>query len=123
MSDNTSQFGEVIYSYSRAQAIQDGVLVDLTQFPITRNHWKFHVACTASVWASIQTPVRSRYADYVGILQDIFSNAKSEIRKGTCQDTVRFQVLIGGESKSLKMHIGPGDDPTPVITLMLPSED
>ena len=33
-------FGETIYSYSRAQAIEDGVLVDLSAVEIIRQAWK-----------------------------------------------------------------------------------
>jgi hypothetical protein len=38
-------------------------------------------------------------------------------------DTVRFQVIIAGTTHSLKLHVGPGDTPEPVLTLMLPTED
>lgn len=47
-------FGETIYSYSRTQAIDDGVLVDLNHVESIRQHWKHPFACTAAVWAMIE---------------------------------------------------------------------
>ncbi len=48
-------FGEVISSYSRAQAIDDGVLVDLSGlFPSDTRLYKWPVACTAAVWSFIE---------------------------------------------------------------------
>src|SRR6266568_608547 len=46
---------EVISRYTRANAISDGVLVDITtNFPELCKIYKFPVACTASVWGIIQ---------------------------------------------------------------------
>ena len=39
----------VIFSYTRAQAIEDGVLVDLTEWA-AETGFKIPVACTATVW-------------------------------------------------------------------------
>ena len=48
-------FGPVIYSYSRAQAIEDGVLVDLTaNFPNDTRLYRWPVACTSTVWNLIE---------------------------------------------------------------------
>jgi type I site-specific restriction endonuclease len=33
--------GETVYSYSRKQAIEDGVLVDLSQIDSIKQHWKY----------------------------------------------------------------------------------
>lgn len=50
MDDETRPFGPVLYSYSRAQAFADGVLVDVSE---TARAAKFTipVAITATVWA------------------------------------------------------------------------
>ena len=43
-------FGEMISSYSRKQALEDGVLVDLNQFiPVPESGYKYPVACTIAV--------------------------------------------------------------------------
>lgn len=43
---------KLIYSYTRAQAIEDGVLVDLTAIAldVCREHYKYPIACTSAVW-------------------------------------------------------------------------
>jgi hypothetical protein len=49
MKDTNNPFGETIYAYSRKQAVADGVLVDLSQFPEFKQTWKWNVACTDTV--------------------------------------------------------------------------
>ena len=123
MSDSNNPFGEVIYSYSRKQAIEDGVLVDLTQFQTIRAHWRHHVACTDTVWNGIEQAVRQHGKDFEGIMHDISVVAKSAIRIGANTNTLLFSVVIGMAHKQLKLHIGPEDNGEPVLTLMLPHED
>jgi len=120
--ENNNPFGETIYSYTRAQAIDDGVLVDLSQFAVIRGHWKLQMCCTDAVWGIIETAVLREGKDYEGILHDISMTAKLAIgRKGG--DTLRFQCVVGSSLRSFKLHCGPGDTPVPVLTLMLPDED
>jgi hypothetical protein len=95
MKSNIDTFGEVIYSYSRAQAIEDGVLADLSQFEVIRSHWKLQMCCTYTVWC---------------IIRD-------------AGETLHFSCIIGTKTLELKLHCGPGDTALPVLTLMLPSED
>ena len=123
MSASNNPFGDVVFSYSRSQAIADGVLVDLGQFGITREHWKFPMACTDTVWNIIEDAVHNHGQDYAGTLHDIYTMAKLAIRKGQGRDTLLFSVIIASTHRGLKLHIGPGDDPAPVLTLMLPFED
>jgi hypothetical protein len=49
--------------------------------------------------------------------------AKLAIRRSHESDLIRFSVIIGAHTHQLKLHIGPGDDVAPVLTLMLPTED
>ena len=119
-------FGETIYSYSRTQAIEDGVLVDLSQADSIREHWKYPFACTSAVWAIIEAALQKPGQDVSGICHDISTMAKLAIRNA--QDArdaeqTRFDVIITGKKHGLKLHIGPGDTAAPVLTLMLPYED
>lgn len=53
-------FGQPIHSYSRADAINDGFLVDLMQDAMTsvcRQHYKFPIACTSAVFEIMQKAV------------------------------------------------------------------
>jgi len=116
-------FGEVIFAYTRAQAIQDGVLVDLSQFELIRRAWKFPFACTCAVWNAIESGIRVDGNDVNGILHDITLLAQIGIKLGPNGDIIRIDVLIGGKCERLKLHIGPGDTPEPVLTLMMENED
>jgi hypothetical protein len=117
-------FGEPIFSYSRKQAIEDGVLVDLSQFDEIKELWKHHMACTAQVWKIIETAKKDERKDLAGILWDISHMAMAAARvNGANVDTIRFKVTIGRKAHQLELHVGPGDIREPVLTLMLPNED
>jgi hypothetical protein len=50
MASDDDLFGELIYGYSRAQALEDGVLIHLP------NHvYKYHTAVTAEVFVNVKT--------------------------------------------------------------------
>lgn len=129
---NTLQevFGEPIYTYSRSQAIEDGVLVDLMQdemAPVCRQHYKYPIACTAAVFGIIERAVKAKSSNsFAGIVHDILWMSRT-LRKQVDPQTVRFAVrIVGGSRQQLyqfKMVCGPGDNAEPVLTLMLPDED
>lgn len=119
-----SFWGEPIFSYSRKQAIEDGVLIDLSHFGGITQAWKHPIACTASVWSLIQSAITNDGKGLTGILWDISHVAMANTRiHGGKTDTIRFKVAIGRTSVDLKLHVGPGDTAEPVLTLMLPHED
>ena len=81
MSTLESIFGEVISRYTRQQAIEDGFLVDLMQNdlgPVSRQHYKYPVACTIGVFELMKKAVEHpRWCnDYPGILHDILTMSK-----------------------------------------------
>ena len=124
MSNSSHPFGPVIYSYTRRQAIADGVLVDLTLFRITRQAWKMPLACTSAVWSIIESAVKTGEHDTEGILHDIYTMARLAIASKTNRDaTVHFQVIIAAETHAMYLHCGPGDSELPVLTLMMEGED
>ena len=120
---NENLFGETIYSYSRAQAIEDGVLVDLSNVDSIRQHWKHPFACTSTVWSIVEDALTKEGQDLAGICHDISTMAKFALRGGREGDQILFTVIITGRKHQLKLHIGPGDTAAPVLTLMLPNED
>lgn len=119
MDTSDSIFGDVIYAYTRAQAVQDGVLVDLTQHSSIRRMWKYHVACTSTVWAIIENC--GHVNDVACLLMS--SAAQEAARKTNSQDMMTFRVNLGAKFYTLKLHFGPGDRGEPVLTFMLPEED
>ena len=53
MSDTMEEvFGPVICAYSRAQAIEDGVLVDISEADGCKGHFKYPVAMTRGAWCA-----------------------------------------------------------------------
>ncbi len=105
-------FGAPISSYSRAQAIEDGVLVDITE-QARQQRFVFPVAMTSALWESCK-------AENPKNLRHILSQLHLEIKKASpgC-DQLKFFTL----GFTIKCVVGPGDDPRPVITLMLENED
>ena len=120
---NENMFGETIYSYSRAQAIEDGVLVDLSHVETIRQHWKHPFACTSAVWGIIQDALQRPDQDTCGICHDISTMAKIAIRSVRDAEQILFSVIITGKKHAMKLNIGPGDTAAAVLTLMLPYED
>ena len=129
----TDIFGEVISSYSRAQAIADGILVDVSE-TAREAGFVFPVAMTRAAWSdcvewSEADSLRQIYQDESGRLWDVLWMASRAARHGG--EEIRFQlyrVARGGRGTrprlvTLKALCGPGDDGEPVITLMLPDED
>jgi len=131
-----STFGDVIYSYTRAQAIEDGVLVDAG--PMAQEAgFKWPVALTSAVWEDCVawTDHDSRkkpFQDQPGRLWDVLYMASHAIRTSKDSgDRTMFQlyrVPRDGHSTeavlvTLKLIVGPGDQGEPVITILLPDED
>lgn len=116
-------FGDTIYSYSRKQAIEDGVLVDLSQIDSIKQHWKYPFACTDTVWMIVEKALEQPGQDVSGICHDICTMAKLALKNDDFSERVLFSVVIATKTHELKLHCGPGDTPAPVLTLMLPNED
>ena len=129
-------FGEPISTYTRAQAIEDGALVNLMGFfsthddvaSVCRQHYKFPIACTAAVFDIMQKAVENpRYCnDYAGIVHDMLWMSKI-MKRQIDESTVMFRVIIAGAGQQrnydFKLAVGPGDQGEPVITIMMPDED
>lgn len=116
---------EVIYSYTRKQAIEDGVLIDITE-NVKGCPFKYPIAITSAVYGIVERAVENeRFCnDYNGILWDIVWMAAHGQISGS---ESRFSVIITGAGPnryhSFKMVCGPGDNGDTVLTVMLPNED
>lgn len=125
MTDNT-----YIFAYSRAQAIADGVLVDVTE-TAQEAGLKYPTALTAAVWAQYVTvPEDVAGQDEQGRLWDILWMLRYAILRSKRTETsqIDFQLLVRNDNRhpeqvTLKALCGPGDRAEPVITVMLPHED
>lgn len=120
---------ELIYSYSRAQAIADGVLVDVTDTSERREAGiRFPVAMTASVYSEyVKVPEGVACQDEAGRLWDILYMFAQNARRSSGRE-IRFQLYVRNNNRrpkliTLKALVGPGDNHEPVITIMRPEED
>jgi hypothetical protein len=139
---------DLISVYTRAQAIADGTLVDLTNATDRDGRklspFKWPVAMTATAFGETisaggewqkdadgnETLVLPGCQDFAGRMWDVFWMLLVAIQQSPDgSDCVRFavSVLVNGESRRqtvrLKSLCGPGDDGEPVLTIMLPEED
>ncbi len=127
-------FGEIIYGYSRAQAIEDGTLVDVST---TAKEAGFNcpVALTATAWADCVAwndidSQRKTYQDESGRLWDVLWLARQAAQRAQ-SDHLQFELYripregrgITSRRTRLEMSIGPGDTGEAVITVMLPGEN
>jgi hypothetical protein len=131
-----SYFGEVISTYTRAEAIDDGVLVDAGSMAQEAG-FKWPVALTSAVWedcvAWTDDDVEKQiHQDQPGRLWDLLYMASHAIR--TSKDSgdrllsELYRVPRDGYSTeakpvTLQLIIGPGDHGEPVITILMLNED
>jgi hypothetical protein len=122
---------DVISCYTRAQAIEDGVLIDLSALApdVCRQHYKHPIACTAAVWAMIEAAVNDPDAgnDVAGVVHDLLWMSRMNVFLRPDASTVLFTCLIvecgRPRERRFKLVVGPGDYGEAVITLSLTNED
>lgn len=118
----------VIYRYTRKQAIEDGVLIDVSE-TAREAGIIYPVAITGTVLESYIVPSekdRANGQSEKGRLWDvlwIFRNAAKQNAGDILLFKVYFTLFCNQELVTLKAICGPGDEAEPVITIMLPEED
>lgn len=146
---NDNFWGEETFRYTRTQAIEDGVLVDLTTATDNKGHrlcqeagFKVPVAITRAAWTKVieANGAWKPHGDgeilelkggqsLTGRLWDVLHMLKVTCGPAINGDRVHFQVLVDvngdGMHEPVKLWAlcGPGDDAKPVITIMLEGED
>ena len=124
---------DTIYTYTRAQAIEDGVLADITELAKEAG-FKYHTVVTAGVYALCENIADKLKGlqDVTGRLWDVLTMAKHAIKTKTpdAANNLYFKVFIenGERNPKLKYHdlyinCGAGDNYEPVLTIMLRGED
>ena len=131
-----SIFGDVIYTYTRAQAIEDGVLINPGTVTAEAG-FRWPVAITADAWADCvawgeDDSAKQTHQDQAGRLWDVLFMASHAVRTSKePRDRILFQLYrvprdghtTKAELVTLRMIVGPGDSGEPVITILLPHED
>ena len=117
---------DYMYKYTRENAIQDGVLIDVTSLAKEAG-FKWPVALTSAVWTDcVEWSQNDGTQDEKGRLWDVLFMGFLAIRKN--QGTyliyrVKNRTRITRPSTvGLKIVAGPGDNGEPVITIMFPGE-
>jgi hypothetical protein len=126
---DTPDDSDLIYAYTRADALADGTLIDVT--PTAKEvGFRYPVAVTAAVWHDcVRIPEGVSGQDEVGRLWDVLTmllHASRRARGG--ESTLYFDVLVLNDHTCpkpvrLKAVCGPNDDLSPCVTIMLPEED
>ena len=136
MSEATSPFGDLIYGYSRAQALADGVLVEASPELCREAGIKIPVAISDHLWGVIDPDnldsipgqsITGRLWDLLYLFRCAVSDPKN---RGT--DRLYYKIVFlcrrNGcparlEEFTVLSVCGPGDSGEPVLTLMFPEDD
>lgn len=131
MNSDESPFGDIIYSYTRAQALADGVQVDVSK---TANEAgiRFPVFLTRTVFdAYVTVPPKIEGQDEAGRLWDIVWMLRFSIQRSRpgC-DRLPVALYVRNDNRAPRLvkliaSCGPLDidDPRPAITVMMLDED
>jgi hypothetical protein len=121
---------ECVFSYTRKQAIGDGVLIDVTE-QAREAGIRYPAALTATLYHNHIDPdeplqengqsVSGRLWDVLIMLRFLAANSN----ESTLQFDVLFQMKPDSEPEPVKLKAmcHPGDNREPVITIMYPEED
>jgi hypothetical protein len=118
---------DLIHRYTRADAIRDGVLIDVSA-TAREAGFKYPVALTAAAWARcVAVPPGVVCQDEAGRLWDVLTMLRFAVRgeSGGARE-LRFGVHVRNDNRDrapqlvrLKALCGPGDQGEPVITVTL----
>lgn len=120
----------VISVYSRQDAIEDGVLIDVSEMAREAG-FRIPVALTASVRGQyVEVPEGVECQDEAGRLWDILWMCHVEASRSGGEAEIRFRLHVRNDNRGgvpplieLKAVCGPDDDGGPCVTVMLPEED
>lgn len=126
---------DVVHSYSRADMLADGFLVDVSS-TAKQAGFRVPVAVTRAVWTdciewTAEDSRHQTHQDEAGRLWDVLWMCMCEAKRQRVHASFLFELyrVVRGSGKALpravtlKAVIGPGDSGEPVITVMQPDED
>ena len=133
---NAAAFDPVISTYTRAQAIEDGILVDVSE-TAREAGFNIPVVVTRGVWERLVALPEGYegFQDERGRLWDVLWMARHYALRASNSDRVRMCVLVRDIRKDLRdshrpprkhfpiVAIGGGDQGEAVITIMFPEDD
>jgi hypothetical protein len=123
--------GAVLFAYSRAEAIADGVLVDVAEAAQDAG-FLLPVAVTAALWADLENIPAGSGQDVPQRLRTLLRAAREAIEQAVAsgrgdREEVPFATHLPLPGFPARYHaksvIGPDDQGKPCLTLMQPFED
>jgi hypothetical protein len=120
---------DLIYRYARADALRDGVLIDVTA-TAREAGIRWPVALTCAAWERCVTvPPGVLCQDEAGRLWDVVYMLRLALGRSGGGPEVRFAVHVRNDNRErtpplvlLKAVAGPDDDGAPCLTAMRPAE-
>jgi hypothetical protein len=120
---------ELISVYTRAEALADGVLVDVTD-TAREAGFLYPVALTREAWdlcVALSPAAKRAGNDERGRLFDVIWMMRWAVGRSSGGPQVTFELLcvttsVRPSRVALRSVVGPGDDGEPVVTVMLPEE-
>jgi hypothetical protein len=129
--NENSPFGEIIYSYTRKQAIADGVQVDVSS-TAKEAGIRFPVFITRTAFdAYVTVPPDMSGQDEAGRLWDVVWMLRFAVQRSRpgCE-RLPFALYVRNDNRAARLvkliaTCGPldMDNPEPAITVMMPDED
>ena len=133
---DAAPFDPVLSVYTRAQAIEDGILVDVSETAAEAG-FQIPVAVSRTVWDRLIALPEGYlgFQDEAGRLWDVLWMARHFALRASNSGRVRMCVLVRDIRKDLRdsnraprrhfpiVVIGAGDDGAPAITMMFPEDD
>jgi hypothetical protein len=125
-----SENADLIHRYTRADAIRDGVLIDVSAIAQEAG-FRCPVALTRGAWERcVRVPPGVVCQDEAGRLWDVVYLLRLAIGRTDDGAEVGLAVHVRQDNREgtpplvrLKAICGPGDQGEPVITVMMPDED
>jgi hypothetical protein len=122
---------ELISVYSRADALRDGVLIDLSDLA-RQAGFRIPLAVTEAVYRSYLDPspeLANEGQSFAGRAWDLLQILRFAAAVYTDRSEIHFKVLFvlspgcPPEPVPLKALCHPGDNGEPILTVLLPNED
>ena len=125
----------IVAAYTRAQAIADGELIDLSDIaqPL---YWLWPVACSNAVYAELISkgldPKKEgesgathgiRLRQLITCSWFAAQHLRAQPSRNEPIDSMTFDAVVDGATVPVWAKVGPGDDGAPCLTIMLVGED
>ncbi|HGO6074588.1 TPA: DUF6573 family protein [Burkholderia cepacia] len=120
-----------VSKYKRAQALEDGVLVEVPLEIAELSAFKWPIALTAGAWAAcVDWPADDKTDNEPDRVFEVLKDAWMAVRRmdrasasAHFSTTRRIPRQALPSDVPLTVYVGPGDDGEPVITIALRSEE